>query len=173
LDDRLKLLDSMVALARRGGITVRILRPYGFLSVAGLLACTFCGRPYLCVAEADRLAKSKICSPECQRGHDERQRAEQFRLKHPDLFVAQEQLALQAEEEADRRRTCPRPDKVAWKTKEAAEQVVVFMRDREKERSENLHGYLCDCGYFHVGDRTRRYDDPVIQRWGPAPARPR
>lgn len=79
-------------------------------------------------------------------------------------------------DESEREARCPRPDKRAWNTYEAALQIVKQMRSdpRRYPDARWLNAYPCQtggsdgsgCGAYHVGDRRRHPDDPVMARWG-------
>jgi hypothetical protein len=51
---------------------------------------------------------------------------------------------------------CPRPDKVAYRSK--AEAMAAFRRMHEKRRGQGAHVYRCrfGCGMWHVGRTFRR-----------------
>jgi hypothetical protein len=99
--------------------------------VQDLLACRTCGRPLLLIRARTSSVPSK---PECR--------------KDDCGSVAQ----------ARRLRTvnCPRPDKVAWGTVEAARQMLRFIQLRQTPNSGMLRVYRCRCGSFHIGNYRPR-----------------
>jgi len=65
--------------------------------------------------------------------------------------------AARAAEEAARLARCPRPDKVAWGTREGAQDGVHVMRSRRQDPDLTLVAYRCSCGGWHIGnDRSGR-----------------
>lgn len=51
-----------------------------------------------------------------------------------------------------RRWTCPRPDKRAHESEEAAEGRVLVMKATWPQSTTYLRHYLCDCTFWHIGN---------------------
>lgn len=168
---------------RRGAFT-----PFEWrCNVRSVAVCERCARPVAHwrragVPRAGRVLCNGESKPACgQIAHQAHLERERLLAKSPEVRAAnrkrskdarraQELAAQEAARLAEvaRLALCPRPDKEPWLTLEAAEEVVVLMRRAGRPRARDLHGYECPCGRFHVGDRTRWADDPVVARWGSA-----
>ena len=88
--------------------------------------------------------------------HAENRRRDRAAREEAARAAEEAAAAARAQAERDRATRCPRPDKLAWHTREAADLQLAQMRGKGRDDDHTLSPYRCACGAFHIGNTTAK-----------------